>query len=133
MVLCLSAPEGCMEADEITGYTQCWTNNRPPSRKERMTMTQVTVVAKVVANQDAVDALKAELLRLIEPTRQEEGCIEYTLHQDGSDPALFIFYETWESDAHLERHMKTDHFTRFVAAVEGLLREIVVNRLIRIA
>jgi quinol monooxygenase YgiN len=96
-------------------------------------MGKVTVVAKAVAKQDTVEAVKAELLKLIEPTRQEEGCLEYTLHQDSTDPTLFIFYETWESDAHLERHMKTDHFTRFVAAVDGLLREIVVNRLIRIA
>ncbi len=96
-------------------------------------MAEVTVVAKVVAKQEAVEAVKAELLKLIEPTRQEEGCISYTLHQDNTDPALFIFYETWESDAHLDRHMKTDHFTRFVAAVDGLLSELAVHRLTRIA
>ncbi len=96
-------------------------------------MAQVTVVAKVVAKQDAVEAVKAELLKLIEPTRQEEGCIEYTLHRDNTDPALFIFYETWESAAHLERHTKTDHYARYVAAVKGLLREKVVHRLVRIA
>ncbi len=93
-------------------------------------MAQVTVVAKV---EEAVEAVKAELLKLIEPTRLEEGCIAYTLHQDNTDPALFIFYETWESDAHLDRHMKTDYFTRFVAAVDGLLSELAVNRLSRIA
>ncbi len=96
-------------------------------------MAQVTVVAKVVAKQDTVAAVKAEAFKMIEPTRQEEGCIAYTLHQDNADPALFIFYETWESDAHLERHMTTDHFTRFVAAVDGLLSELAVHRLTRIA
>lgn len=96
-------------------------------------MAQVTVVARVVANPDAVETVKAELFKMIEPTRQEKGCLAYTLHQDNADPALFIFYETWESTAHLERHMTTDHFMRYVAAVDGLLREKVVNRLTRIA
>jgi quinol monooxygenase YgiN len=98
-----------------------------------MTMAQVTVVAKVTAKQEAVEAVKAEVLKLIEPTRREEGCILYTLHQDDSDPAVFMFYETWESPAHLDRHMKTEHFTRYVAAVDGLLHDKVVNRLTRIA
>jgi len=96
-------------------------------------MAEITVVARVVANEDAVEAVKAELLKMIEPTRREEGCIAYTLHQDTADPALFIFYETWESAVHLDRHMTTDHFTRYVAAVDGLLRDKVVHRLTRIA
>jgi Antibiotic biosynthesis monooxygenase len=56
----------------------------------------VTVVAKLIGNRDSVEAVKAELIKMIEPTRLEEGCIAYRLHQDNDDPSVFVFYETWQ-------------------------------------
>jgi quinol monooxygenase YgiN len=96
-------------------------------------MSTVTVVAKITARSDAVEAVKAELLKMVAPTRQEEGCIEYRLHQDDDDPALFIFYENWQSPACLERHMNSPHFQAYVAAVGGLISEKVVHRMTEIA
>lgn len=94
-----------------------------------MSMHQLTVVAKVVARKDSVDLVKAELLRLIAPTRNEQGCIEYRLHQDHDDPAVFIFYENWQNEASLARHMESDHFRNYVSAVDGMLAEKVVHRM----
>jgi quinol monooxygenase YgiN len=96
-------------------------------------MSKVTVVAKVVARQDSVAAVKNELLRLIEPTRKESGCIGYDLHQDNDDPAMFIFYETWESAACLEKHMNTDHFMNYIKAVDGMIENKEVYKMVRIA
>jgi quinol monooxygenase YgiN len=84
-------------------------------------MSKVTVVAQVTARKDAVDAVKAELLKMVAPTRREEGCMEYRLHQDNDDPAVFVFYENWQSMACLERHMNSPHFQAYVAAVGDLL------------
>jgi len=97
-----------------------------------MTMSQVTVVAKVVAKKESVAAVRIELLRLIAPTRNEDGCIEYRLHQDHDDPAVFIFYENWENEAALARHMESDHFKDYVIAVNGMLEEKVVHRMVMI-
>jgi len=94
-----------------------------------MNMPKITVVAKVVAKQNSLEIVKAELLRLITPTRNEEGCIEYRLHQDNEDPALFVFYETWESEACLARHMESDHFKHYVGAIDGMLKEKTVRRM----
>ncbi len=47
--------------------------------KYSMTKTTIRVVARVVALADKVDELKLVLMRLIEPTRQEKGCIIYEL------------------------------------------------------
>ncbi|MFA0350617.1 putative quinol monooxygenase, partial [Vibrio sp. 10N.222.55.C6] len=38
-------------------------------------MTKLTIVANIVANEDKVELVKAELLKLIDITRAEEGCI----------------------------------------------------------
>lgn len=96
-------------------------------------MPPLTVVAKVVARNDALEAVKAELHKLVAPTRLETGCIAYTLHQDNADPAVFLFYETWEDAASLERHMNSDHFKGYVRAVEGLLEEKQVQIMTQIA
>lgn len=95
-------------------------------------MSKVIVVAKVVAKKDSVEAVKTELLKIILPTRKESGCIEYNLHQDNEDPAVFIFYEIWESAACLERHINTDHYKAYVRAAEGLIEGKVVNKMTRI-
>ncbi len=92
-------------------------------------MSNLTVVAKVVAKQDAVETLKAELVKLVAPTRQEQGCIEYRLHQDNYDPAVFIFYENWESMACLERHINSSHYREYAAAVKGLIAEKMVHKM----
>ena len=92
-------------------------------------MSQVTVVATVVAKKNCIDAVKAELLKLIAPTRNEDGCSEYRLHQDNDDPARFIFYENWESPDCLAKHMNSAHIRNYVAAVGDLLMERTVHKL----
>lgn len=96
-------------------------------------MPEVTVVARVVAKPDCVEELKAELLKLIEPTREETGCLRYNLHQDNQDPTLFLFYETWKDADCLEKHMNTEHFKKYVTAVADLIKEKVVHKMTRIA
>lgn len=95
-------------------------------------MSKLTVVATVVAKADCIEAVKAELLKLIEPTRKEDGCIEYTLHQDNENSAVFVFYETWESRACLENHMNSEHFKSYVTVVGSLIEKKVVHKMTRI-
>lgn len=97
-----------------------------------MTMSQLTIVAKVVAKKEAVESVKNELLKMVAPTRKEEGCIDYNLHQDNDDTAVFIFYENWASAAFLEKHMNSEHFKAYVKAIDGLIEEKVVHKMTRI-
>jgi quinol monooxygenase YgiN len=100
---------------------------------ETINMTKLTVVAKVVAKKESVETVKSALLKIIEPTRQEDGCIEYFLHQDNDNPTVFIFYENWKSDGDLEKHMKTAHFNSLMATIGGIAEEIVINKLTQLA
>ncbi len=92
-------------------------------------MSTVTVVAKVTAKSDQIETVKTELLRMIPPTRQEEGCMEYRLHQDSDNPAVFVFYENWQSPSCLEQHMRSSHFKAYVAAISDLIAEKVVHKM----
>lgn len=96
-------------------------------------MAKVTVVAKVTAKADAIDQVKCELLKMVEPTRLEQGCLEYRLHQDSRDPTVFLFYENWADAAALERHLGAPHYLRYVAAVADLIAEKIVHKMGEIA
>jgi quinol monooxygenase YgiN len=92
-------------------------------------MSRLTVVARLQARKESAEVVKRELLKLIVPTRGEEGCIEYRLHQDNDDPAVFLFYENWESGTCLGKHKETDHYRSCFSAIEGLILDKSVNLL----
>jgi quinol monooxygenase YgiN len=92
-------------------------------------MSQLTIVAKLVAKKNSLESVKSELLKMIAPTRKEYGCIDYFLHQDNDDPAVFILYENWESAACFETHKNTEHYKAYVRALDGLLEEKVVHKM----
>ena len=72
-------------------------------------MPELTIVANIKAKSDKVDLVKAELEKLIETTRAEEGCLQYDLHQDNENPAHFLCYENWESRDLWQEHMGAQH------------------------
>jgi quinol monooxygenase YgiN len=96
-------------------------------------MSEIVVLARIKARQDSTETVKNELLKMVEPTRSEAGCIKYQLHQDKADPSIFIFYEIWENAAFLEKHKDSEHYRHYAATVFGLIEERVVNKLTKIA
>ncbi len=81
----------------------------------------VHVVARLVARPDTVAELRALLLSLIEPTRQEAGCLRYSLLQNTADPTDFTFVEEWVDQAALEAHFTTPHLQAALAQAPELL------------
>lgn len=86
-------------------------------------MKKLTVLARVRAQREALEKVKRECLALVAPSRAEEGCINYDLHQSADDPALFLFYENWMSREALERHLQMPHSLLFDERTDGLLAE----------
>jgi quinol monooxygenase YgiN len=86
-----------------------------------MTDKKLTVLAHVHAQAEALEKVKQECLALVAPSRAEEGCINYDLHQSIDDPTLFVFYENWVSREALERHLLTPHSLAFDERTSGLL------------
>jgi quinol monooxygenase YgiN len=84
---------------------------------------KVTVVALVKAKEGMGDRVRKELLTLIDPTRSEEGCIDYDLHEAIDDPSVFVFFENWRSMKDLERHRETAHIRSYRKNVGELLAE----------
>ncbi len=95
----------------------------------------LTVVAYMRAADGKTEELRAALEALIEPTRKEEGYVNYDLHQGDEDPRFFTFYENWLSHEHLDAHLAAPHLVDFAAKMGDLLDEdgLSVNRVRRIA
>ena len=83
----------------------------------------LTVVAEIKAQAGKEEALRQALLALIEPTREEDGFVQYDLHVSTADPGRFVFYENWVSQEHLDRHLASPHLEAFKAAAPALLGE----------
>lgn len=97
-------------------------------------MNPLTVVAEIVAKPGREQELRRRLLALVEPTRKEEGCLQYDLHADNASPGRFLFYENWTSEELLERHLASPHLEDFTAVAGDLLGEpLRILRMTRIA
>jgi quinol monooxygenase YgiN len=96
-------------------------------------MVTLTIVANITAKADKIDLVKAELEKLVDITRAEEGCINYDLHQDNENPAHFLFYENWESRELWQTHMANDHLAAYMVATEGAVEEFTLNEMTQIA
>ncbi|WP_305984173.1 putative quinol monooxygenase [Roseibium sp. MMSF_3544] len=92
-------------------------------------MAKLTIVANIKANPDKIELVKSELLKLIETTRAEEGCINYDLHQDNENPAHFMFYENWENRDLWQTHMSAPHLAAYMTATEGAVAEFTLNEM----
>ncbi len=90
---------------------------------------KLTIVARIEAKKDQIDLIKSELIKLIEPTRREAGCIQYDLHQDNENPEIFLFYENWESRELWQNHMNNDHLAAYMKATEGAVENFVVHEM----
>lgn len=89
----------------------------------------LTIVARIEAKKDKVTLVKSELLKLIEPTLAEEGCLQYDLHQDTTHPEIFLFYENWQNRALWQAHMNNQHLADYARAVEGAVENVSLHEM----
>lgn len=79
----------------------------------------------VMASQTVKEGKKQDVLALARPlmaaTRQETGCVSYTLFDDPGDPHRMVFVEEWTSKEALKQHLTTPHIAEWRAKVKDLL------------
>ena len=95
-------------------------------------MSKLTIVADITAKADKIELVKSELEKLIPPTRVEEGCINYDLHQDHANPAHFLFFENWESRELWQAHMENRHLADYAAATDGAIENVTIYEMTQI-
>lgn len=79
-------------------------------------MSDLPVVAVLTAKPGSEDEVRQALASLVAPTREEPGCLAYSLYASASDPTVFVTVESWKSQADLDAHMHTDHVQQLIAS-----------------
>ncbi len=83
----------------------------------------LTVFAEFRAAPGKEKELAAILKGLIEPTRKEQGCLQYDLRVDNDAPGHLYFYENWTSLELLQAHLASPHLAAAEAKWDALLAE----------
>lgn len=84
-------------------------------------MTDLDVVAVLIATSGSESVVRDALSGLVVPTRQEQGCLSYDLYESGAAPGTFITVERWRSQADLDAHMQTAHVAQALVAAGDAL------------
>ncbi len=80
-----------------------------------MTITKrVTFIAK----SDGIDAMKAILSAMVEPSKAEDGCLFYEIVQYANRPEKFMAVETWRDEEALEGHKTSEHYKVYKSSYE---------------
>ena len=79
------------------------------------------VVAKLKAQQENIEEMKAALIDMVSKVKDEEGTLVYTLHQDLANPAVFLFYEKYKDADALTAHSSTPHFKSLFKTIKPML------------
>jgi quinol monooxygenase YgiN len=64
-----------------------------------------------------------QLLRVVEPTRAEPGCVNIHVFESLRDPTEFAIHSEWRNEAAFEQHARLPHTVQFVEAAEKLLTQ----------
>lgn len=90
----------------------------------------VTVSVVLLAKPGLESRLRQVLAALIAPSRAEDGCLNYYMHESRETPGLFMLYMNWRDEAAFNRHVATPHVQAFDndQAGELLAEPYVVSR-----
>lgn len=92
-------------------------------------MKEIIINVVLKAKSGKGEMLRAELLNLVEASRNEDGCIQYTLHESVENKDTFVFYERWKDEEALAFHINTEHYKYCGQQTEPLLEKQEVHRL----
>lgn len=90
---------------------------------------EITITAILKAHSGKESELRQALNKVIPPSRQEEGCLAYVLHESIDAPGTFVFYEKYRDETALDHHINSAHYQAYRQAAETLLAVRDVYRL----
>jgi quinol monooxygenase YgiN len=65
--------------------------------------------------------VRDELLRVLEPTRAEPGCLRINMYESTRDAVVYFIHSQWTGEPAFDAHVNLPHTQHFAGAVEPLL------------
>lgn len=83
-------------------------------------MTQLIILVDVLVHPEDAEAFRTLAAPMMQATRAEAGCIEYTFSRAIDEPRRFMLTERWQDAAALQSHFATSHMREFLNAARAL-------------
>jgi quinol monooxygenase YgiN len=83
----------------------------------------VHAIALLNARSDKTEELNSLLTSLLEPTRQESGCIRFELTQNRATPTEFAIVSQWHNEQAVQDHIGTGYAQRAMSRLPELLAD----------
>lgn len=96
-------------------------------------MSNIRLIATIVAKEGYENDVLSICVGMIEPSRQDEGCLQYELNKDTSHPGTFIFLEVWENQSAVDKHNETAHMKSFIKNLNNKVDVIDIKFIEKIA
>ena len=87
-------------------------------------MSEVNKLVRVVVKEEAVEAIKIEMLKAQEATRAEAGCIRYQFFQDKKATTMFYVQECYANKEAFLEHANSTHMADYLAATKGMIESV---------
>lgn len=71
------------------------------------------VIAKWIAMKGNEAAVAAAIERLVEPSRNEPGCLRYLPNRSLADDRVFLLFEEYVDEPAYRAHGESEHFARY--------------------
>lgn len=84
-------------------------------------MPDVVVIATAKAKAGKEKDLERVLREVANPTREQPGCVRFSLYRSEEDPSVVVGVERWKSKADHDRHMQGRHFQKLGAAMTDII------------
>lgn len=79
------------------------------------------IFARFHAKPGCEPGVEQALLKVLEPSRNEPGCLDIRAFRSVRDDRLFYIHSTWQDQAAFDRHAELPHALSFVDDVSALI------------
>lgn len=79
-------------------------------------ISMLLIVGTIRLPAENLSKVRAAMRAMVESSRAEEGCVEYSYTEDVLDAGLIHVKELWRDQAALDRHFTTGHIARWRAS-----------------
>ena len=92
-----------------------------------MTASKVTLSGFIKVAPDEIQKVKKHLQRHIQLTREEPGCIDFTVSQRASNPLIFDVYEEFKDGVAFDDHQIRVRQSEWAEATKNVERNYVIQ------
>ena len=79
---------------------------------------QITKRVTFIAKEGCEDKLKELLEAMVEPSKKENGCLNYNIYQYKENKRKFMAVETWADETSLDGHKASEHYKVYKSSYE---------------